>query len=86
MCRSVSWSCVFFIFLGFFNSQGAGDSCQKVKDEFTKISGEDLVPDMPTIGELLITPSRVDLSISCQSADQRAASGNIKRELLIRFN
>lgn len=86
MCRSVSLSCVLFIVLGFFNSQGAGNSCQKVKDEFTKISGEDLVPDMPTIGELLIAPSRVNLSISCQSADQRAAGGNIKGEWLIRFN
>lgn len=90
MYRPVLIGCVLFTLFGVLNSHVSGNICTKVKEEFSKISEEDLVPYLPIIGKfyrstLLITPSRVDLSVCCQSSDQRATATRSKENWLIEF-
>ncbi|XP_053404584.1 glypican-5-like [Mercenaria mercenaria] len=71
MCRSVFLVCVFSTIFGVLNSYSSGNTCQKVKEEFTKISSEDLVPDLPIIDEGLRICSRslTARQASCCSQD-----------------
>ncbi|KAL4220086.1 Cell surface proteoglycan that bears heparan sulfate [Mactra antiquata] len=50
--------CVFLTSFGILYSHNIGSSCHRVKEEFTKLSGEDLVPDVPFIDEGLQICSR----------------------------
>ena len=80
MCRTYLFVCVFYTIFGVLNSHSSGNTCHKVKEEFRKISADDLVPDLPVIGKLC-TVERVGLTVSCQSAVQSAASGDIKGKI-----
>lgn len=51
MYRPVLIGCVLFTLFGVLNSHVSGNICTKVKEEFSKISEEDLVPYLPIIGK-----------------------------------
>lgn len=71
MYRPVFFGCVLFTVFGILNSHKAGETCLNVKEEFSKITEEDLVPDLPIIDEGLKICSRslTARQASCCSQD-----------------
>ncbi|XP_060561614.1 glypican-5-like [Ruditapes philippinarum] len=71
MCRALLFVCVFSTIFGVLNSHSSGNTCHKVKEEFRKISADDLVPDLPVIDEGLRICSRslTAKQASCCSQD-----------------
>lgn len=65
MCRPVNFGYLIFFISGYIISLVAGNDCKSVKDEFRKISYEDLVPELPIIDEGLQVCSR---SLTAQQA------------------
>lgn len=58
MCRPIIFGYVFFTLSGYFISNSYGSDCKHVKEEFRKISEENLVPELPVIDEGLQICSR----------------------------